>query len=196
MLSDSQIERYSRQIVLSEIGGRGQERLLASEVAIHGGGDGALVCARYLAGAGVGLLGLADAAARTALAREERNPDCRIASSPSASPAVVIVIGGRLAVELSRRATVLWGSAESAVVSRVHIPPGRACAPCLDAFARRQPPNDGSAQVLGTLLALDALRALLELGQPDEPSLLRMDLARAKTSTLPFPSRPGCSTCR
>src|ERR1051326_5136463 len=167
MLSDSQIERYSRQIVLSEIGGRGQERLLASEVAIHGGGDGALVCARYLAGAGVGLLGLADAAARTALAREKGNPDCRIApSAPCASPGVVIVIGGRLAVELSRRATVLWGSAESAVVSRLHVPPGRACAPCLDAFTRRQPPNHGSAQVLGTLLALEALRALLGLGQP------------------------------
>ena len=69
MLSDSQIERYSRQIVLAEIGGRGQERLLGSEVEIHGGGDGALACARYLAGAGVGLLGLADAAARTELER-------------------------------------------------------------------------------------------------------------------------------
>jgi hypothetical protein len=109
---------------------------------------------------------------------------------------VVIAIGGRLPVELPRRATLLWGSAESAVVSRVHVPPERACAPCLDAFTQRQPPNDGSAQVLGTLLALDALRALLGLGQPDEPSLLRIDLARAKTSTLPFPSRSGCSTCR
>ena len=53
MLSDAQIDRYSRQIVLSEIGGRGQERLLCAEVAIHGGGDAALVCATYLAGAGV-----------------------------------------------------------------------------------------------------------------------------------------------
>ena len=195
MLSDSQIERYSRQIVLSEIGGHGQERLLASEVEIHGGGDGALVCARYLAGAGVGLLGLSDAAARAALTREDPNPDCRIAAASCASPGVVIAIGGRLAVELPRSGTLLWASADATVVSRVHVPPGRACAPCLDDFTQRQPPNEGSAQVLGTLLALDALRALLHLGQP-EPTLLRIDLASAKTSMLPFPSRTGCSSCR
>jgi hypothetical protein len=91
---------------------------------------------------------------------------------------------------------MLWGTAGAGVISRVHVPPGRACASCLDDFARRETSNGGSAQILGTVLALEALRALLGLGQPDDPSVLRLDLNRAVTSILPFPSRPGCSTCR
>jgi len=196
MLDDSQIDRYSRQIVLSEIGGRGQERLLAAEVWIHGDGDGALTCARYLAGAGVGRLALADVTIRDALAREARNPDCRLAGEPSRSPDVVIAIGARLPSELPRAATILWGSASAESVSRLVAPAGRVCAACLDELTSREAPGDGSAQLLGTLLALEALRALLGLGQTDEPSLLRIDLARAETSLLPFASRPGCATCR
>jgi len=53
-LSDSQIERYSRQIIVPEVGGRGQERLLAARLVIAGEiGDLAPVLA-YMAGAGVG----------------------------------------------------------------------------------------------------------------------------------------------
>jgi hypothetical protein len=36
MLSDAQIERWARQVVLPEVGGRGQERLLSSHVAVLG----------------------------------------------------------------------------------------------------------------------------------------------------------------
>lgn len=57
-LSDSQTERYSRQIILPQIGGRGQERLLRSAVALVGTGAVARVAALYLAGAGVGRLTL------------------------------------------------------------------------------------------------------------------------------------------
>jgi len=53
-LTDEQVERYSRQIILPEIGGRGQERLLASSVAVVGSGHTAWTTTSYLAGAGVG----------------------------------------------------------------------------------------------------------------------------------------------
>jgi hypothetical protein len=53
MLSDTDIERYARQIVLPEVGGRGQERLLASRVAVLGGGRAASLAADLLRRAGV-----------------------------------------------------------------------------------------------------------------------------------------------
>lgn len=58
--SEKQIERYSRHIILSDVGGQGQEKLLRSRVLIIGtGGLGAPV-ALYLAAAGVGTLGIID----------------------------------------------------------------------------------------------------------------------------------------
>jgi adenylyltransferase/sulfurtransferase len=59
-LSDEQIERYSRQIILPQVGGKGQEKLLAAKVLIIGAGGLGSPIALYLAGAGVGRLGLVD----------------------------------------------------------------------------------------------------------------------------------------
>jgi len=60
-LSDEEMARYSRQVILPEVGVDGQGRLLASKVAVVGvGGLGAPV-AMYLAAAGVGTIGLIDA---------------------------------------------------------------------------------------------------------------------------------------
>lgn len=59
-LRDDQIERYSRQIILPNIGGKGQERLLKAKVLIIGAGGLGSPCALYLASAGVGTLGLVD----------------------------------------------------------------------------------------------------------------------------------------
>lgn len=60
-LRSDQLERYSRHILLEEIGGRGQEKLLASRVLIIGVGALGAPAAIYLAAAGVGTIGLADA---------------------------------------------------------------------------------------------------------------------------------------
>lgn len=59
-LTDQQIIRYSRQIILPELGGKGQKRLLASRVAIVGAGGLGSPAALYLAAAGVGTLGIID----------------------------------------------------------------------------------------------------------------------------------------
>jgi adenylyltransferase/sulfurtransferase len=59
-LTDDQLERYARHIVLREIGGPGQQMLLNARVLIIGAGGLASPCALYLAAAGVGTIGLVD----------------------------------------------------------------------------------------------------------------------------------------
>lgn len=60
-LTEQQIERYSRHIILEEIGGTGQEKMFASKVLIVGAGGLGAPAALYLAAAGVGTIGIIDA---------------------------------------------------------------------------------------------------------------------------------------
>lgn len=60
-LTDAQLERYTRHIVLKEIGGPGQKKLLKSRVLVIGAGGLGAPCLMYLAAAGVGTIGVIDA---------------------------------------------------------------------------------------------------------------------------------------
>ncbi|HEX8534116.1 MAG TPA: HesA/MoeB/ThiF family protein [Allosphingosinicella sp.] len=55
-LSDAQLDRYARHIVLKEIGGEGQGKLLAAHVVLIGVGGIGSPALQYLAAAGVGRL--------------------------------------------------------------------------------------------------------------------------------------------
>ena len=59
-LREDQIERYSRQILLPNVGGKGQEKLLDAKVLVIGAGGLGSPCALYLAAAGVGTIGIVD----------------------------------------------------------------------------------------------------------------------------------------
>lgn len=59
-LSDDQIERYARHIILKEVGGPGQQTLLKSKVLVIGAGGLGSPLLMYLAAAGVGTLGVID----------------------------------------------------------------------------------------------------------------------------------------
>lgn len=59
--TNEQLERYSRHILLSEVGVKGQKKLLDARVLIIGAGGLGAPCALYLAAAGVGTIGVADA---------------------------------------------------------------------------------------------------------------------------------------
>ena len=58
--TDEQIERYSRHIILPEVGGEGQSRLLESKVLLVGAGGLGSPAAFYLAAAGIGNMGIID----------------------------------------------------------------------------------------------------------------------------------------
>ena len=59
--TNEQLERYSRHIILKEIGVKGQKKLLNGSVLIIGAGGLGAPAALYLAAAGVGKIGIADA---------------------------------------------------------------------------------------------------------------------------------------
>ena len=60
-MTEEQQARYARHLVLKDIGEAGQDKLLNSSVLIIGTGGLGSPVAMYLAAAGVGTLGLADA---------------------------------------------------------------------------------------------------------------------------------------
>ncbi|MEE8716037.1 MAG: molybdopterin-synthase adenylyltransferase MoeB [Coriobacteriales bacterium] len=60
-MTDEQIERYSRHILLKQIGVKGQRKISQGRVLIVGAGGLGAPAALYLAAAGVGTIGIADA---------------------------------------------------------------------------------------------------------------------------------------
>lgn len=60
-LSNEQFERYSRHLILPEIGVLGQNKIMSSKVLVIGAGALGSAALYYLAGAGVGTIGIADA---------------------------------------------------------------------------------------------------------------------------------------
>jgi adenylyltransferase/sulfurtransferase len=59
-ITDAQLHRYARHVILDEVGEEGQEKLLAAKVLVVGAGGLGAPLLLYLAAAGVGTLGVID----------------------------------------------------------------------------------------------------------------------------------------
>jgi len=204
-LSDAEIERYSRQILLPEVGGRGQERLLAASVVVGGDGAAAATTVLLLGRAGVGTLHVSDRLAPP----PELSPECRVRrhAGPPGAPAADVDVGlsepgGGIpfALEPPTRPLVLGilRDGQLAVATLV----GRPCRRCwlqtlrpeeLDAGAPGDVRHaDALPIALGALVASETLRVLLAPPACGRLTRLALEPGAATARDL---RGPGCSCC-
>jgi len=214
-LSDSQIERYSRQIIVPEVGGRGQERLLASRLLIAGAPSDLEPVLAYMAGAGVGTIQVQmhTESAKSDRSRVERaiadmralNPDAKVVLARDFSdPAdlIVILADSVESINLARELANAPRS-QALILARLDVPGKIAvmtkappCPACADAGLLA--PAAARAETAGFIAMAAAVEAFkLLIGRmPSAPTLLEFDgyqCASREIKAAPKAARCRCS---
>nr|WP_087576279.1 HesA/MoeB/ThiF family protein [Sphingomonas sp. CDS-1] len=246
-LTDEQLERYARHIVLKEIGGAGQARLLSADVAVIGAGGIGSPAILYLAAAGVGTIRVIDDDA-VALSNLQRQvlfgtEDIGAPKAEGAMAAVarlnpdvkLIPINARIdadnAALMLREADVVLDGCDSFATrlavadctQRLRVPlvsaavgpfegqlatyrgweAGKPCYRCLVGSPEDAPERNCSETgvigaltgVMGSLAALEVIRALVPFGEDMAGRLLLADLLSMRFRTVAVPKDPACPGC-
>lgn len=247
MLTDDQLDRYARHIILREVGGAGQAKLLASKVLIVGAGGLGAPAALYLAAAGVGTIGLVDHD-RVALSNLQRQilyrtedvgrPKVTAAAEALArlDPAITVVAHDLHLEDAAARALietydlVLDGTDNFAtrhVVNRACVTVGRPLVsgavaqfegqvatfkghlggdqPCYHCFVPEGAEEAANCAgqgvlgavtgVVGSLMAVEALKELTGAGQSLAGRLLLYDALSTRFRTIRLARDPACPVC-
>jgi adenylyltransferase/sulfurtransferase len=246
VLSDADLERYSRQLLLPDFDIAGQEVLAAARVLVLGLGGLGSPAALYLGAAGVGRLVLADgdAVELSNLQRQLAHREADLGRNKAASAAAAIAArNGAVALEviagrLDERALAgLAARVDLAVDATDNYPArfalNRACIaagiPLVSAAAVRtegqlatfHPAGGGPCYrclvpvegdegalscsesgvlgpvvgVLGSLLALEAIKVLTGCGETLRGQVLTLDLGDYGVRRLALAPRPDCPDC-
>ncbi|UNU44827.1 molybdopterin-synthase adenylyltransferase MoeB [Sphingopyxis sp. YF1] len=248
MLSDAELDRYARQIILPQFGGAGQARLKAAHVVLIGAGGIGCPAIAYLAAAGVGTLTVVDhdhvelsnlhrqplftdadigrPKAEVAMAAARRiNPhadavpviqrlDDGNAGTLLAGASLILDgcdnFGTRLAVNRAAVALEipLLSAAIGAFEGQVALYEGwRAGAPCYQCLVGSDPDREGIncaetgvmgalAGMVGTMAALEAVRALTGWGSSLAGRLAIVDMLERRWREVGVAKDPECATCR
>lgn len=244
-LTDAELERYARHIILKEIGGSGQARLKSGHVAVIGAGGIGSPALQYLAAAGVGRLSVidddqvdlsnlqrqtlfgdadigapkVDAAAR-ALHRLNRHVtvmpvEARVdaANAPKLLANADVILDGcdnfatRLAVSDAAHALRIplvsaavgqfegqlavfrgWEADKPCYRCLVGNDPDRAEASCAEAGVM-----GALTGTIGSLAALEVIRALVPFGSDPAGKLLIADTLDWRFRAISLPKDPACS---
>jgi adenylyltransferase/sulfurtransferase len=243
-LSDTQLNRYARHIILKEIGGEGQRRLLDAHVAVVGAGGIGSPVLQYLAAAGVGRLTVIDddavalsnlqrqtlfetgevgrlkvEAARETIAR--LNPDVQVRPLGlrlTAANAGELLAGADVIVDGCDNFATRLAVADAALALRIALVSAavgqfegqlavyrgwEADKPCYRCFVGDDPdrPEASCADqgvlgaltgVLGSLAAMEAIRAITGFGEDSAGKLLLVDALSLRFRTIALPKDPGC----
>jgi adenylyltransferase/sulfurtransferase len=246
-LSDEELDRYARQIVLKEIGGAGQTRLKSATVAVIGAGGIGSPVIQYLAAAGVGRLVIIDddAVERSNLQRQtlfasaetgrpkagaavetvrRLNPAVdatALARRIDAANARLLLAGADVVVDGCDNFPTRLAVADAALTVRVPLVSAavrqfegqlavyrgwQADKPCYRCFVGDAPDRAEAScaeagvlgpvtGVLGSLAALEAIRAIVPFGDDPAGKVLIADLLAWRFRVLTLPKDPGCSYC-
>ncbi|HUY19622.1 MAG TPA: ThiF family adenylyltransferase [Candidatus Binataceae bacterium] len=207
-LSDRQIERYSRQIIVPGIGGRGQQRLLAARLALSGAMADLEAPLAYLVGAGVGTIFVEAAGGPPIDSRliddlRELNPDSRVAAiseSPAQVDLAIMLIGGAPSLAAAR-AAIDRSPGRRLILARLDLPPRIAvlgAAPCplcadlelLGPFGKRAE----NAAFVAMVATAEAIRILTDPNQPGAPRLIEFN--GYQSHSVVIGRRTGVARCR
>ncbi|HEX8485617.1 HesA/MoeB/ThiF family protein [Sphingomonas sp.] len=246
-LSDAELDRYARHIVLREFGGAGQMRLKGACVAVIGAGGIGSPAIQYLAAAGVGRLVIFDddlveasnLQRQTIFATDDSGtPKVRAAAARAiainphiaAEPRAIRLDAENVTEALVGIDVVLDGCdnfatrltvADAAFTARLPLVSAaidqfegqlgvyrgwEAGRPCYRCFVGDSPARDGVscadngilgpvAGMLGSLAALEVLRAITPFGDDPAGSLLLVDLLALRFRTIRLAKEPTCRTC-
>ena len=248
MLSDAELDRYARQIILPAFGGAGQAKLNDAHIAVIGAGGIGCPAITYLAAAGVGRLTIIDHD-HVELSNLQRQPlftDADI-GSPKAEVAAdaarrinphieaiaitrrldadsaeallagaTLILDGcdnfktRLAVNCAAVALEipLLSAAIGAFEGQVALYEGwRSDGPCYACLVGDDPDRPGIncaeqgvmgalAGMIGTMAALEAVRALTGWGQPLTGKLAIVDMLDRRWREVAVAKDPECPICR
>jgi hypothetical protein len=124
-LSDAQIDRYSRQIIVPRIGGRGQERLLLARMLLIGDARDIEAPLAYLVGAGVGTIGLKLSGDQSAFTeKRELNADVsvNIADESQGRIDLALLIVGSEAARIAADEIANSRDVQALVIARLDTP--------------------------------------------------------------------------
>ena len=248
MLSDAELDRYARQIILPAFGGAGQAKLKAAHVALIGAGGIGCPAITYLAAAGVGKLTIIDhdvvelsnlhrqplftdaniGALKAEVAAEAArriNPHVAavaVAERLDEANAEALLAGASLILDgcdnfatrlaVNRAAVVLEipllsaaiGAFEGQVALYEGWRAGDACYACLVGNDPDRPGINCAetgvmgalAGMIGTVAALEAVRALSGWGQPLLGRLASVDMLDRRWREVGVPEDAECPICQ
>ncbi|XVH30479.1 SAMP-activating enzyme E1 [Haloferacaceae archaeon DSL9] len=244
-LDSTQLDRYSRHIIMDEVGPGGQEKLLEGRVLVVGAGGLGAPVIQYLAAAGVGTLGVVDddVVERSNLQRQVIHADADIGKPKVESAAAFVERLNPDAKVITHRERLDTDTVESRIdgydvvvdasdnfatryllndacrlagIPVVHgaiykfegqattLVPDGPCYRCLfpEAPAPGTVPDCATTGVLGVLpgtlgciQATEAVKLLLDSGEPLVGRLLFYDAMEMSFETVPYAANPDCPVC-
>jgi molybdopterin/thiamine biosynthesis adenylyltransferase len=246
ILSDAELERYARHIVLQDIGGAGQARLKAARVVVVGAGGIGSPAIQYIAAAGIGRLILIDddavdlsnlqrqtifgtddigqpKVAAAAIAVSRLNPNVVVemhAVRIGPDNAADLIAGADVVLDGCDNLTTRLMVADACLAARIPLVSAavgqfegqlgvfrgwEADKPCYRCFVGNDPDRAEAScadqgilgamtGVLGSLAALEVIRAITGFGDDSAGKLLLIDALAFRFRTITLPKDPGC-TC-
>ncbi len=185
LLDDAQLLRYSRHILLNELGVEGQEALLASHALIIGAGGLGSPVALYLGSAGVGRITVVDhdVVDETNLQRQIAHNLARVGHPKAES-----IVDAIAAINPDVRVTPIVQRADEALLSGL-VAQADVVLDCTDNFATRHAINRACVKhrkplVSGAAIRMDGQLSVFDARSPGNPCYESADLEETRCATM------------